>query len=375
MNKQLKVKTEQPALNNREWGKRGTSGVSFASTLTFDKVDVKYDNKKILDGFNLSLNAGEIVCLLGESGSGKSTILRVAAGIVPIDAGTISINQTIVSKANYNLQPQKRGIGLMFQDFALFPHMNLLENVLFGLSHLEKQEQLHQAIAAITRVGLLGRENDYPYMLSGGQQQRLALARTIAPRPGVIMLDEPFSGLDSRLRENVRTQTLAVLREINATTIIVTHDPEEAMLMGDRIILLRNGKLMQIDSAKNIYHHPIDIDVARFLSPLTEIAAVVKNGFAQTPLGAIKTANKADGQRVIIAIRPVDTIEIYEKKPGVRGRLISKREALGVDLYEVQIENMEQLLSIRQRANPKFIVGCDVFLRLNSEHVLVFDQK
>ncbi len=361
--------------SNLKWGRRGTAGVSFASTISFDKVDVILGGKKILNQLDLTLLRGEIVCLLGESGSGKSTILRIIAGIQQINSGTVAINKTVVSDANYSLEPQKRGVGLMFQDFALFPHLTLLENVAFGLSNLKETEKYRQANAALLRVGLSGRENDYPHMLSGGQQQRLALARTIAPRPGVIMLDEPFSGLDSKMRETVRAETLAVLREINATTIIVTHDPEEAMLLGDKIILLRNGQVIQNDSSINVYHHPIDIEVARFLSPVSEITGMVKNGQVQTPLGAIKTQKKADGQKVIIAIRPVDAIEMYDKKPGTRGRLISKREALGVDIYEVQVEHMEQLISVRQRSNPNFLVGSDVFLRINMQHVLVFDQE
>ncbi len=372
MSEQREVKN---LIANKEWGKRGTAAVSFAATIDFDRVDVKIGKKKILNQFSLEIAAGEIICLLGQSGSGKSTILRAAAGILPINSGTISINNNIVSKQNMVLPPQKRGVGLMFQDFALFPHMSLFENVSFGLSHLKKSEQIYQAKAALGRVGLLERKNDYPHMLSGGQQQRLALARTIAPRPGIIMLDEPFSGLDSRMRENVREQTMAVLKEIHATTIIVTHDPEEAMLMGDRIALLSNGSLIQVDSVENIYHQPINVEAARFLSPLSEIAGVVKNGKIQTPLGVINAKNKSENQKVIIAIRDADAIEIYKEKPGTRGRIISKREVLCDDIYEVQIEGLEQLLSVRKRSNPEFFVGSDVFLRLNVQHVLVFDQN
>jgi len=134
-------------------------------------------------------------------------------------------------------------------------------------------------------------------------------------------------------------------------------------------------KIVQNDISANIFHRPVDIGVARFMSPLTEIGAMVKNGVIDTPLGRLKAENKKDGQKVIIAIRPVDAIEMFEKQPGIRGRLVSKREALGVDIYEVQVENMEQLINVRQRSNPKFIVGADVFLRLNMQHVLVFDQN
>jgi iron(III) transport system ATP-binding protein len=223
------------------WGTRGTTGVSFAATLAFDAVDVMLGGRVVLEQFSLTLRPGEIVCLLGESGSGKSTALRVAAGIQPVSAGSVSINGEIVSAPGLTVPPDRRGIGLMFQDFALFPHLSVLQNVLFGLKKLGKADALGQAQAALRRVGLADRGQDYPHMLSGGQQQRLALARSVAPRPGVLLLDEPFSSLDARLRETVRGETLAVLRETHVTSLIVTHDPEEAMVLGDRVALLRQG--------------------------------------------------------------------------------------------------------------------------------------
>lgn len=354
------------------WGPRGTAGVSFASALSFEEVEVRLGGRIVLDRFGLSLAPGEIVCLLGESGSGKSTVLRVAAGIQRISGGSVRINEEAVSGPGVHVAPDKRGIGLMFQDFALFPHLTLLENVTFGLRRLGRAAALAQARAALTRVGLDDRENDYPHRLSGGQQQRLALARTIAPRPGILMLDEPFSSLDARLRETVRGETLAVLRETHATTIIVTHDPEEAMLLGDRIALLRHGRIAQIDSAAAIYKAPVDLSAARFFSPLSEIDAIVKNGVALTPLGPVPAPGYAEGDAVVVAIRPVGALDMSIRGQGVPGRIISKRDAIGIDLCEVQVAGIEQPISIRQRSDPRFVAGCDVFLTLNPEHVLVF---
>ena len=199
-------------VGQQEWGIRGTAGVSFAAALCLRGVDVSFGGRRILDGIDLELVPGEIVCLLGESGSGKSTVLRVAAGIQEIAAGEVLVNGKTVSRPGYAVAPDKRGVGLMFQDFALFPHLSLLDNVCFGLGKIERRQAVKQARNALARVGLLERENDFPHMLSGGQQQRLALARTFAPRPGILMLDEPFSSLDARLRENVRSQTMAILR-------------------------------------------------------------------------------------------------------------------------------------------------------------------
>ena len=354
------------------WGPRGTAGVSFASALTFDSVEVKLGGRVVLDRFSLALAPGEIVCLLGESGSGKSTVLRVAAGIQRIGGGKVRINEEVVSGPGVHLPPDKRGIGLMFQDFALFPHLTLLENVTFGLRKLGHAAALRQARAALTRVGLDDREHDYPHRLSGGQQQRLALARTIAPRPGILMLDEPFSSLDARLRETVRGETLAVLRETHATTIIVTHDPEEAMLLGDRIALLRHGRIAQIDTAAAIYGAPIDLNAARFFSPLSEIESKVRSGLAMTPLGPVPAPGRAEGDAVIVAIRPVGALDMATRGQGVPGRIVSKRDAIGIDLCEVQVAGIEQPISIRQRSDREFVAGRDVFLTLNPEHVLVF---
>jgi iron(III) transport system ATP-binding protein len=260
----------------------------------------------------------------------------------------------------------------MFQDFALFPHLTLLGNVMFGLKPLGRKAALAQARQALRRVGLAERESDYPHMLSGGQQQRLALARAIAPRPGVLMLDEPFSSLDARMRESVRNETLAVLRETHATTIIVTHDPEEAMILGDRVALLRRGRIAQIDTASEIYRSPVDLAAARFFSPLGEIDAIVRGGEADTPLGRVPAPGYADGTRVVVAIRPVGVVEMARSGPGIAGRIVSKRDAIGIDLCEVKVDGLDRPIELRQRSDPHFSPGNDVFLILNPNRVLVF---
>lgn len=356
-----------------EWGARGTAGVSFAAALTFDDVHVSLGGREVLRGVTLPLVPGEIVCLLGESGSGKSTMLRVAAGIQRIDAGEVRVNGTLVSSASYHMPPQKRGVGLMFQDFALFPHMTVLQNTMFGVTSLGRKEARDRARAALERVGLADRETSYPHMLSGGQQQRLALARAFAPRPGILMLDEPFSSLDARLRESVRAETLAILRETRATTLIVTHDPEEAMVMGDRIALLREGRVVQVDTAAEIYRKPADLNAARFFSPLTEIRCVVRDGKADTPLGPVPIADRREGAGVTIAIRPIGALDLTTRLDGVPGRVVSKREALGVDVMEVHVAGIDAPVHLRRRSDERLKPGSDILLKLNPEHVLVFD--
>ena len=354
------------------WGARGTTGVSFAATLDFDAVDVRLGGRAVLDQFTLSLRPGEIVCLLGESGSGKSTALRVAAGIQPVHAGSVRINGETVSAPGATTPADRRGIGLMFQDFALFPHLTVLGNVMFGLRRIGRSAALAQARAALRRVGLADREDDYPHMLSGGQQQRLALARSVAPRPGVLLLDEPFSSLDARLRETVREETLAVLRETNVTSLIVTHDPEEAMLLGDRVALLRRGRIAQIGTAAEIYGNPVDLNAARFFSPLSEIVTVVSDGHVATPLGPVATPGYADGASVTVAIRPAGGARLRTSGPGTLGRLVSKRDAIGIDICEVMVDGLDAPVGIRQPSNAALVVGEDVFVTLNREHVLVF---
>jgi len=357
------------------WGARGTAGVSFAAALTFDNVGVSIGGRTILTDIDLELEPGEILCLLGESGSGKSTLLRVAAGIQHIEAGEVRINGTLMAGRGHHVPAEKRGVGLMFQDFALFPHMTVLQNAAFGLKDLGRGEANKRARAALARVGLAARADEYPDVLSGGQQQRLALARTFAPRPGIILLDEPFSSLDARLRETVRNETLAILRETRATTLIVTHDPEEAMLLGDRIALLREGCVTQVDPSADIYNRPADINAARFFSTLTEIPALVGTEGIETPLGLVPAGSRPTGRPVIVAVRPVGALDLAVDGQGVPGRIVSKREALGVDLIEVQVEGIESPVHIRRRSDPVLRPGSDIVLRLNAEHVLVFDQE
>lgn len=357
------------------WGQRGTASVSFASALSFENVNVEIDGVHILKDVSFSLTPGEVVCLLGESGSGKSTILRVAAGIQKISSGTVRVNDQIVSGDGVHIPPQSRRVGLMFQDFALFPHMTLLQNVMFGLNDLPKKAAQPQAMAALSRVGLADRAKDYPHTLSGGQQQRLALARSFAPRPGILMLDEPFSSLDARLRETVRTEALAILRETRATTLIVTHDPEEAMVLADRVALLRDGSIVQMDAGSKLYDAPVDLAAARFLSPIAEIESRIASGIAPTPLGPVHAQGRTDGTKVIVAIRPTGVLTPVSKDEGIIGRVVAKREALGIDLLEVVFGGIEEPIHLRLPSDHSIQRGSDLYLHLNQSHVLVFDAN
>lgn len=258
-----------------------------------------------VDGVDLAVSRGEIVCLVGPSGCGKSTALRIAAGLESVQAGRVAIDGRVVADgARIDVPPEKRGIGLVFQDFALFPHLTVQENVRFGLAHLPGREQKERAMAALAQVGMAEHASRYPHVLSGGQQQRVALARALAPQPRVLLLDEPFSGLDPRLRGQVRDETLHVLKSNGVATLLVTHDPEEAMFLADRIALMRRGRIEQQGAPVDLYLRPSSPFAATFFGEANRLRSVVQGGAAATPLGPIPARGLADGVEVEVLIRP-----------------------------------------------------------------------
>jgi iron(III) transport system ATP-binding protein len=348
------------------WGHRGTAGTAIANSLKISHLSKSFAGRKVIDDFSLTIKAGEIIALLGASGCGKSTLLRMIAGIETPDSGAIFTD----NRETTTLPPEERGIGFVFQDYALFPHLTNIGNVKFGLKHLPRDEAVQIALRALERVGLADRAYDYPDSLSGGMQQRVALARAIAPRPGILLMDEPFSGLDKRLRQEVRDETLAVISETRATCLIVTHDPEEAMLMADRIALLKDGKLIQIGTAKEIYLAPADLSVARFFSDINEVSGEVFNHEVMTPLGRFD-ADYGDGRLVTVIIRP-ESIILSDKGEGVEGRIVKKRFSGVIEHYEVAIEGLERPIKATKRAGSDFPVGQNVVINIIRNETLVF---
>ena len=230
-------------------------------------------------------------------------MLRIAAGIEKPSAGRVLLNELEVAGPDRFVPPEKRSVGLMFQDFALFPHLTIAANVAFGLKSLGKDEAQRQAMAALGRVGLARYADEYPHVLSGGEQQRVALARAIAPRPAVLLMDEPFSGLDVQLRDSMQEETLALLRETRTTCIIVTHHPEEAMRLGDRIAVMRGGRLVQEGAGEDLYRHPADLFVARLFSEINEITASVDGTRVVCALGDFPAPGFEDGEIVKLCVR------------------------------------------------------------------------
>jgi iron(III) transport system ATP-binding protein len=364
----------EPPGNWRSWGRRGTAGAAIPADLRFENVSMRYGDVDAVDGVSLTVKAGEIICLLGQSGCGKTTLLRMAAGIETPSAGTISLDGRVIAGPGKFVEPEDRGIGLVFQDYALFPHLDVLHNVQFGLKALGRELARATALRALERVGLAGHANAYPHMLSGGEQQRVALARAVAPRPGVLLMDEPFSNLDRRLKDEVRDETVALLRETRATTIVVTHDPDDAMRIADRIVLMRKGRIVQAGPAQELYNKPADLFVARFFCDFNEIDAVVESQSANTAVGRFAAPALADGTRVKVCIRPAS---IRLKAPGfcLPGRITGHRFMGDTDMVQVAVSGVERPLTLRLRAETPLRLGQDVGIEIIAEEVLVFDAS
>jgi iron(III) transport system ATP-binding protein len=350
---------------------RGKAGVTFAARVTFEDVSRRYDDKLALDRVSLDVPAGEILCLLGPSGCGKTTLLRIAAGVERPSGGRVLLDGQEVAGPHCFVPPEKRGVGLMFQDFALFPHLTIRDNVAFGLRSLTRAQARAEALAALERVGLAHYAAEYPHILSGGEQQRVALARAIAPRPSVLLMDEPFSGLDPRLRERMREETLAILHETRATCIVVTHDAEEAMRMGDRVALMRMGRIVQTGPALDLYRAPKDIFAARTFSDLNEIPARIERGHASTPLGRFAADGVPEGSDAIVCVRQRG-VRLYPAGEGVPARVLDARFLGDVALVEMAVQGLDAPLLARMRESDAPGQGTEVGVGVDRGAVLVF---
>jgi iron(III) transport system ATP-binding protein len=357
--------------------RRRRAAATIAARLTLEGVGRRFGNVTALREVDLDVQPGEVVSLLGHSGCGKTTLLRIAAGVDEPSSGRVLIDGREVASPRAFVPPERRAVGLMFQDYALFPHLTLLKNVMFGLSALDRRSREQEAVAALARVGLDHMAAAYPHEASGGEQQRVALARAIVPRPRILLMDEPFSGLDSRLRDNVRADTMSVLRESGATAVIVTHDPEEAMRMSDRIALMRAGRIVQQGTAEDLYDRPRDLFVARFFSHLNELDGTVQSGRAATAIASFHAAGQPEASAVVVGIRPqgIHLTPASAASDGVAGRVISRHFLGETELFDVAVEGLETYLSVKARAGDGLVPGADVRVRFDSRDVLVFPNE
>jgi iron(III) transport system ATP-binding protein len=359
----------------RGWGLRGTAAATIGARLSFENVSLFFGDIEAVCDVSFDLEPGEIVCLLGPSGCGKSTLLRLAAGVERPQSGRVLLDRFEVAGPRAFVPPEKRNVGLMFQDFALFPHLTILANVSFGLRALERGAAHAEARSALRRVGLEQYEASYPHELSGGEQQRVALARAMVPRPTVMLMDEPFSGLDQRLRESVRQETLAILRETRASSMLVTHDPVEAMGMADRILLMRQGRLIQQGPPEALYHRPVDADAARFFCDFNEVAGRVVDGIALSPLGGFPAPGLEPGQPALIMIRPQGIQPTPGLPEGPLGHVTRARFLGDASELLVYFEGLEEPLAVRvaERNAPR--PGDSIHFAVDPDDVLVFPAR
>ena len=297
--------------------------------LRLEGVTHAYDVAPVLRDLSLQAAPGELVCLVGPSGCGKTTALRLVAGLERLHQGSIDIDGRRVADSQTHVPPERRSVGLVFQDFALFPHLRVIENVGFGLGALSAGERAARSRAMLAQVGMEEFAEAYPHMLSGGQQQRVALARALAPQPKIMLLDEPFSGLDTRLRQRVRDDALHVLKQSGTTTLLVTHDPEEAMFMADRIAMIDRGRLVQLGTPSEIYGQPANRFVAEFFSDLNVLQGVVRGGRVATPFGPVAAGHLPEGAAAEVLIRP-EALRINDPAaaaaaPGIAARVVAAR--------------------------------------------------
>jgi len=272
-----------------------------------------YGEIHALNNLNFSINKNSIVSILGPSGCGKTTLIRVIAGLEEIQQGEIYIEEDLVANTKFNSPPEKRPISYVFQDFALFPHMSVLENISFAASTHKNKKQLIDQVVHLAKVD--GFLQKYPHSLSGGEQQRVALARSIAVQPKLLLLDEPFSDLDLSLKTNIIDDTLHLINSLESSAIIVTHNAEEAMFLSDTIIVMEKGSIVQIGSPHEIYFNPSNLYVASLFGETNIFDSEVKDNYCMTPLGSIKSENISNNQKVSVVIRPEAIKLNLEKSP------------------------------------------------------------
>jgi iron(III) transport system ATP-binding protein len=258
---------------------------------------------------SLRVERGEVLAIVGESGCGKTTLLRLVAGLEVPTEGEVLLNGHLASTPAGSVPPERRGVGIVFQDYALFPHLNVLDNVTFGLRGIGRAGRSRRAMDTLALVGMQDYARRYPHELSGGQQQRVALARALAPQPSLLLLDEPFSNLDVMLKEQVREEVGQILRATRTTALFVVHDLEDVLSAADRIAILKDGALQQIDTPRAVYQRPADEYVARLFGSTNLLPGVPRPGGFQTPIGLIPAPAAADHQRpVTLSIRPQDLV-------------------------------------------------------------------
>ena len=340
--------------------------------LVLEHVSRRFGETQALDDVSFSLVPGEIVCLVGQSGCGKSSLLRIIAGVDKPDSGRVLLNGAEIAGANGFIEPEQRNIGFMFQDYALFPHLIVEENVMFGLKRLPQREARARASEVMSRIGVAALSERYPHTLSGGEQQRVAVARALAPKPVILLMDEPFSNLDRGLRERVREETIGTLRALGTTAILVTHDPEEALAVGDRIVLLKEGRIVQIGTGYDVYDNPNSLYAAEFLCPCNRVKGTYRHGRIETAIGAFPARlDLSEGSPAFACIRP-QALCLAPQGEGIPGQVVGCSFLGEIEELSIRVEGVANLLRLRTTSRVEARPGEWVSLRVDPKGVLVF---
>jgi iron(III) transport system ATP-binding protein len=335
------------------------------SEVRLSDVSRSFGPTRAVDGVSLQVNGGELVAVLGPSGCGKTTLLRLIAGFERPDAGSLSVGGVEMAGPGTFVDPDKRRIGMVFQDYALFPHLTVESNVAFGLARRGRDEREALTRRTLELVGLQHRADRYPHELSGGERQRIALARALATEPAVVLLDEPFSNLDASLRAGLRREVELILRDAGATAILVTHDQEEALSLADRLAVMRQGRIVQIGPPEAVYGRPASRWAAQFVGEVNVLAGVARGGDVETELGVFDLPKPAEGS-VHVAVRP-EQLELRSDDQG--NAEVLEREFRGHDvLYRLRHEGGRTVL-VQLPSLELHDVGSRVFVRPASSAV------
>jgi len=351
--------------------------------LELSQLDIQYPGRPVpaVQGVNLSLRAGDIGVLIGPSGCGKTTLLRAVAGLEPVSGGKVLLSHRVVSQADHTVPAEERRIGMVFQDYALFPHMDVGRNVGFGIEHLPKAERAGRVAEVLALVGLEGAEKRFPHELSGGQQQRVALARALAPKPDLLLLDEPFSNLDIDLRERLAQEVRNILKAAQATALLVTHDQLEAFAIGDVIGVMNEGQLHQWDDAYSLYHRPATRFVADFIGHGVFTPATLRevNGqvVVDTPVGELTDVAECplpcafEGGQCDVLLRADDIV--HDDHAPVKAEIIRKAFRGSEFLYTLRLASGD-LLMAHVPSHHDHKLGEWIGIRAEVDHVVTFNR-